>query len=130
NLLVRLADANAAGRQEIFEQLAHTGDGRLEAVFADFNEGSLYVWKGHAVTCKKFESEGDVKVAPLVDPLTREPVLVEGRSARVPAAELKEIAPTRADRTMVRNVTSLLRLSNPNREARLAAVIKSGEGAV
>ena len=64
SLLVKLADADAAA-QLIFEELARTGDPRLETVFADFNEGSLYVWKGRAVTCKKLEDEGDAKVAPL-----------------------------------------------------------------
>src|SRR5438477_12353706 len=34
-LLLKLSDADAGGRKDILEQLARTGDRRLEAVFAD-----------------------------------------------------------------------------------------------
>ena len=70
-LLAKLTDETAGVRKEVLEQLARTGDARLEAVFTDFSEGSLYLWKGQAVSCKKFEEEAGGKFAPLIDPLTR-----------------------------------------------------------
>jgi len=130
DLLAKLSDADAAGRKDIFEKLARTGDQRLEQALNDFNSDSLYLWKGRAVSCAKLETEGDHNVAPLIDPLSRQAVLVDGKPARVPEGEIKEISPNRRDRIAVRDALSLLRLSNPDRDARLAAVIKSGEGAV
>ena len=131
-LLVKLAaaDGDAAGRRAILEQLARTGDQRLEGVFADFNEGSLYLWNGRVVSCKKMEGSGDAQVAPLDDPFTRQPVLQDGKPAIVPAKDVKPISASRRDRTAARDALSLLRLSNPDRDLRLAAVVKSGEGAV
>jgi urea transport system permease protein len=129
-LLLKLENEDAAARKETLEQLAHTGDARLEAVFADLSEGSLYIWKGRAVTCKTMDTEGDKKIAPLIDPLTRDPILIDGKPARVPEEDIKVIAVSRRDRVVIRDVTSLLRLSNPDRTARLAAIIKAGEGAV
>jgi len=43
---------------------------------------------------------------------------------------VKPISASRRDRTAARDALSLLRLSNPDRDLRLAAVVKSGEGAV
>ena len=88
------------------------------------------MWNSRAVTCAKFETDGGAKVAPLLDPFTREPILVGGKPARVPVDDVKLIEINRRDRSVLRDVTSLLRLSTPDPDARLAAVIKSGEGAV
>ena len=49
---------------------------------------------------------------------------------RVPASELKDVTASRRDRLAVRDALSLLQLSNPDRVERLAAVVKSGEGAM
>jgi urea transport system permease protein len=129
-LLVKLATADAADRKAVLQDLAKTGDQRLEAAFADFGEGSLYLWKEQVVTCKKLVDVDGIKAAPLVDPLTRQPLMADGKPVVVPADQLKEVSASRRDRVAIRDAVNLLRLSDVNREARLAAIVKAGENAV
>lgn len=127
DLLVRLAQTEPASRREAFLALAQTGDQRLESTFQQLVEGSLYQWNGHIVECRATETRDGQKLAPLSDPLSHEPLIVDSKRLIVPAAELKDFTITRRDRIFIRDALTFLRLSNPNREDRLAAVIKAGE---
>ncbi|MGN6370022.1 MAG: urea ABC transporter permease subunit UrtB [Phycisphaerae bacterium] len=127
-LLMRVATTEGAERKVALQALARTGDGRLEKTLEAFSEGSLYVWKGRVVECDLFEKDGSGgKVAALVDPVTQEAIVEGGKAVRVGTGELTAVDASRRDRLVVRDVLTVLRLSAPDGEARLAAVIRAGE---
>lgn len=126
-LLVQLARAEPSARRELFIKLAQTGDQRLESIFQQLIDGSLYLWRDQVVACPAIQTRGDQKWAPLSDPVSLQPILADGKPVVVPAAELKEFSASRRDRIFIRDALTYLRLSNPNRDDRLAAVVKAGE---
>jgi urea transport system permease protein len=129
DLLLQMATTEGNDRNAALQALAHTGDQRLEKVFQDFTEGSLYIWNNQVVDCQNFESDNGSKVAPLIDPFTREPIQINSKPARVPVADVKSVDAARRDRLVVRDLLTLLRLSDPSTEGRLAAVLRAGESA-
>ncbi len=130
DLLNELAAAESAQRKVLFQKLAKTGDKRLEAIFQLLQEGSLYQWQGHVVECANFDTRDGQKFAPLADPFTHKPLLMNHEKVVVAASELKEFTVSRRDRIFIRDALTVLRLSNPDRDDRLAAVVKAGEGAI
>ncbi len=96
-------------------------------LFKEFSEGDLYVWKEQVFACADMEKTADgTKIAPLTDPLTGDAIRVDGKAVRVAAEELKAIDVTGRDRLLARDALSLLQLFNPDHDARLNAVVKSG----
>lgn len=127
DLLLKMATSEGAERAKLLTQLAQTGDARLDAALTDFSQGSLYVYQGKLVTEGKVETVDDRKVAPLSDPLTRQPVTAGGAALKVPVAELKEVSISRRERGLVRDAQMLLKLSDPDPAQRENAVVKIGE---
>jgi len=130
-LLVQLGDAKGDDRRKILDDLAHTGDQRLESTFQRLNEGSLYAWNDQVVVVRKLEpvADSDEKRGALLDALTGEPMLDAAKSPLVVGERsLKQIEASRRDRILVRDALVVLRLFNANRAERLAAVIKAGDG--
>jgi urea transport system permease protein len=127
DLLLKAATTEGADRTGALQSLAHTGDTALEKVFNDFTEESLYIWQNKVVSAPDTQTVNGTKVAPLLDPLTRQPILVDGKPAIIPIKELKEVSPSRRDRMLVRDLVTTLRLSDKDPEARLAATIHAGE---
>jgi urea transport system permease protein len=117
--MLRLADDDAAVRRDAIQALGHAGDQRLVSFFQAYEQGSLYLWNGQLVLCERFQ---DGK-APLSDPLTREPLLADGKGMIMDSSELRDVSPGRKERRLVSNVLRLLEdLSSPDSGKRLAAV--------
>ena len=120
-------DDSDARKQALFD-LAKTGDSRLEAFLENYRTGSVYLWNDQIVVCTETEEDDDFnELAPLVHPLTGEPVLGEdGKQAKPDVLDLGDMSPGRAERLAARSALFLLKLSSPNPESRLVAVRKSG----
>lgn len=117
--MLRLADEKATVRLDAIHALVGTGDQRLAKFFQAYQQGSLYLWNGQLVLCERFQKTK----APLSDPLTREPLLADGRRMIVDSSELRDVSPGR----LVSNVIRLLEdLSSPDSGKRLAAVKRFG----
>ncbi len=126
--MLRLADENAAVRRAAITALAKTGDPRVEEFLESYRLGSIYIWKDRAVLCEKtFEDDDFNELAPLSDPLTRRPLMIDGRQVVVPVEDLTEISPTRRERRLAGRAKFLLRLSSPDPEKRLSGAKKSGD---
>ncbi|MBI3836608.1 MAG: urea ABC transporter permease subunit UrtB [Planctomycetia bacterium] len=125
--MLRLADPDADVRVAAIEELAGMRDGRLAGFMRAYQEGSLYLWRGRLVLCRQIVlDKADKKTAPLSDPLTHQPVLIEGAAAVVPSTELREVSPNTRDRKLVSDTILVLELWSVDPEERLAAVQKCG----
>ena len=65
--------------------------------------------------------------APLFDPLSGQPFLVNGRQAKPDLLELEDISPGRKLRKLVNASKFLIRLFSPDYETRISGVKKSGD---
>lgn len=121
--MLQLIDDDADLRRAAVEALVDTKDARLLEFLQSYQRGGLYLHNGKLVLCEKpvLDQEGN-KVAPLSDPLTRQPLMVGGKQAVVALRDLKEVSPSRRERKLVNNAVSLLEFSSPDPEKRLAAV--------
>ena len=125
-ILPRLADD--ATRKQAIDELCHSADMRLVGFFEAYGQGSAYLYNGQVVLGLTTTTLGDEKATPLVNPLTREPLLdADHKPLVVPIKSLKEVSVSRKDRVFVRDAVNLLKLSDPDPQARLSAVIKSGD---
>ena len=108
--------------------LAKTGDPRLEDFFEFYRNSSLYIWNDKIVVCEEtIEDEDFNELAPLITPLDKQPILdITGIQVKPDILELIEVSPSRKHRIEARNALILLTLSSPDNEYRLSAVKKSG----
>jgi urea transport system permease protein len=126
--LLSLGD-DKSDHKAIIQRLGASGDARLAAVLDHYGKGDLAIWHGHAVIVLdtvKLPS-GD-KVSPIGDVLTQ--AASPGAPAEgVPIAQLTAIDAGRRERMWARDAGTLLNLADPDREVRLAAVVKAGDNA-
>ena len=66
-------------------------DGRLSGLLNSYLEGNLYLWDGQPVIGEQAASDANGKRASLLDPLTLQPLLEEGKPVVVPLGEIKEV---------------------------------------
>ena len=126
--LHRLADPDADARKEVLSALASTGDSRVEAFFEAYRIGSVYLLDGKIVLCEETIEDDDLnEFAPLVDPLTRQPLQKGAEPLIVPLEELTPVSPTRSERRLITSATYLLRLYSPDTEMRLSGAKKCGD---
>ncbi len=126
--MLRLAHADPAVRREAVTALARTGDQRLEEFLESYRMGSIYIWKDRPVLCEKTVMDEEMnELAPLSDPLTRRPLMNNGRQVVVPVEELTGISPTRRERRLAGRAKFLLRLSSPDAGMRLSGAKKAGD---
>ncbi|NOZ67898.1 MAG: urea ABC transporter permease subunit UrtB [Deferribacteres bacterium] len=126
--ILRLAHDDPAVRREAVMALAKTGDQRLEDFLESYRMGSIYIWKGRPVLCERTIMDEEMnELAPLSDPLTRRPLMNNGRQVVVPVAELTGISPTRRERRLAGRAKFLLRLSSPDAAMRLSGAKKAGD---
>ncbi|MQG23151.1 MAG: hypothetical protein FI688_06735, partial [SAR202 cluster bacterium] len=104
--------------------LAKTGDPRLEDFFEFYRNSSLYIWNDKIVVCEEtIEDEDFNELAPLITPLDKQPILdITGIQVKPDILELIEVSPSRKHRIEARNALILLTLSSPNNEYRFSAV--------
>ena len=126
--ILRLAHEDPAVRRQAVMALAKTGDQRIEELLESYRMGSIYIWKDRPVLCEEtVADDGMNELAPLSDPLTRRPLMINGRQAVVPVGELTEIIPTRRERRLAARAKFLLRLSSPDAAMRLSGAKKAGD---
>jgi urea ABC transporter permease protein UrtB len=127
-LILQLADEDSAKRAEALKGLVATGDPRLPAFLASYRIDSIYLWKSQLVLCEEFEEDDDLnQMAPLSDPLSRKPLLKDGKQIKVSADDLEEIGPSRRERKKVRNAILQLELWSIDLATQLSAVKKCGD---
>ena len=130
---LKLADENATVRAGALLSLAKTGNIQLEPVFESYRLGSLYVWDNNGtkqvILCEEFKEDDDFnEIAPLSDPLTREPIRgANGKQIEILAEELEEIAPNRDERKLASQAKFFLRLFSPDDKVRLSGAKKCGD---
>jgi urea transport system permease protein len=127
--MAELTDSDAAKRKAAIATLAQSRDGRLVPFLTDFSQGSVIkVDDVLAVGPSTREVDGG-KVVDLLHPLTRAPLERDGKPWSIPEAEAKgkTFGAGRAERKTVADAITLLRLFDPVREQRLAAVQKAGD---
>ena len=108
--------------------LAKTGDPRLEDFFDFYRNSSVYIWNDKIVVCEEtIEDEDFNELAPLINPLDKKPILDNaGNQIKPDILNLIDVSPSRKHRIEARNALILLKLSSPNDKSRLGAVKKSG----
>ena len=114
-------------------ELAKTGDARLEEFFELYRQGSVYNWPkddGSIRIVVNLETEMDDdfnEFAPLVDPLSGKPYLVDGKQAKPDLLDLEDISPGRKIRSLVNSSKFLIRLFSSDYETRISGVKKCGD---
>ena len=80
--------------------LAKTGDPRLEDFFEFYRNSSLYIWNDKIVVCEEtIEDEDFNELAPLITPLDKQPILdTTGIQVKPDILELIEVSPSRKHR--------------------------------
>ena len=131
---MRLGSDDRKVRREAIDQLAHSKDGRLIEFMKAFSGESIYLWKSPSgpqiVRCDTTPTDAKgVKQAPLADPLSGEPLLVEGKQIVVPLKQLDDISPAGPERRTVADAILALELWSPDFEQRLSALQKAGSNA-
>ena len=116
-------------RQQTLSDLAASRDGRLVEFLQYYNQGGVFLWDDRIVVIPEFEKDpGDKEIARLIDPLTLEPLIVDGRPAVVPGSDVKDVGPSgRSERQAVANSIRLLEIWMPDQEKRLAAIQRFGD---
>lgn len=121
-----LKSRNTKQRQAAMQALGKTGDARLAKFFRSYTEGTVYLWtdQDRIVVCDEFVRRGDRSLAPLLDPLTREP-LEDGKEVNPDG--LEELGPATRERRVVANILRFLEdFGSPDKKKRLAAVQRFG----
>ena len=131
--LLKLADQNATVRSDVLLTLAKTGNAKLEPVFESYRLGSLYVWDDNGtariILCEEIKEDEDFnEIAPLSDPLTRQPILgTDGKQLEILLEDLEEISPNRDERKLASQAKFFLRLFSPDAKMRLSGAKKCGD---
>lgn len=132
-LLQSLASSDDEEKADSITKLAKTGDSRLEKFFELYRQGSVYNWPDEGggvriVVNEETEMDDDFnEFAPLLDPLSGEPFLVDGKQAKPDLFDLEDISPGRKLRSLVNSSKFLLRLFSPDLETRSSGVKKCGD---
>jgi len=120
------ADSFAVKKSAI-DKLAHSHDPRMIPFLDKFSKGSVYLWNGKVVVSDETKETAEGKVAVLLDPLTLKPLMNAQSPVTCPLIQLKSVEAGRRERALVRDALVLLRLFNPDRDARLSAATKAGD---
>ena len=123
--MLELASDSYDARKAAVEQITASGDMRMIPFLEEYSRGSVYVWNGRIVVCKETHpGPTGTKLGLLLDPFDLKSI---SGADSIPLSELKAVDAGRKERGLVRDALALLKLSNPDRESRLSAVIKCGD---
>ena len=133
-LLLELVADDDEKRKMVVAKLAKTGDLRLERFFELYRQGSVYNWPdengGNRIVVNEETITGAdliTEFAPLYEPLTGKPLMVNGKQARPDLIDLEDISPNRKIRKLVNASKFLIRLFSPSYDTRISGVKKSGD---
>jgi len=118
---------------ETIMKLAKSGDGRLEDFFELYRQGSVFNWpttegKIRIVVNTETEMDDDFNEwAPLLEPLTGKPYIINGKQAKPDLLDLEDISPGRKLRSLVNSSKFLIRLFSPDYDTRISGVKKCGD---
>ena len=132
-LLKDLASDDEEVKIGAITKLAKTGDQRLESFFELYRQGSVYNWpdengKIRIVVNEETVTDDDFnEFAPLLEPLTGKPFLIDGQQASPDVLDLEDISPGRSLRKFVNASKFLIRLFSTDFETRISGVKKSGD---
>ena len=132
-LLKDLASDDEAAKRDVISKLAKTGDQRLETFFELYRQGSVYNWPDEKGKIRIVVNEETVtdedfnEFAPLLEPLTGKPFMIDGQQASPDVLDLEDISPGRSLRKFVNASKFLIRLFSPDFETRISGVKKSGD---
>jgi len=132
-IIEKLASSDSSIVEEAIINLAKSGDSRLEKFFELYRQGSVYNWPTDSGGIRIVVNEETVmdddfnEFAPLLDPLSGLPVIVDGRQAKPDLLDLEDISPSRKLRSLVNSSKFLLRLFSQDFETRLSGVKKCGD---
>ena len=126
SLLESLAGDDDEVKADAITQLAKSGDLRLEKFFELYRQGSVYNWPDEEGKIRIVVNEETImdddfnEFAPLLEPLSGNPFLVDGEQAKPDLFDLEDISPGRSLRSLVNSSKFLLRLFSEDFEVRLA----------
>ena len=133
SLLQSLAVDDDEVRANVITSLAKSGDPQLERFFELYRQGSVYNWPDESGGVRIVVNEETVmdddfnEFAPLVEPISGKPFLVDGKQAKPDLLDLEDISPGRKIRTLVNSSKFLLRLFSKDQEVRSSGVKKCGD---
>jgi urea transport system permease protein len=125
--LQQLAEKKDAVRQKALHALVQTHDLRLMDVLKFYHDGSLYLWKKQVVYGKDAPRDATGKRIAYFDPLTREPVLQDGKPVMVPEDDAESVDVSRSQREAANNAMQALELFSTDFEQRFSAVRGAGD---
>ncbi len=128
NQLKQLASSVRSERQDALETLGESRDGRLIDFFAAYQQGDAYLYQDRVVLCPEFQQIEGQKMAPLLEPLSRQPLLQpDGSPTLIQSSELKSIGPSGRERRAVADAVRMLEIWAPDLDTRLAAIRRFGD---
>ena len=133
SLLQSLAVDDEEVRVNVITSLAKSGDPQLERFFELYRQGSVYNWPDELGGVRIVVNEETVmdddfnEFAPLFEPISGKPFLVDGKQAKPDLLDLEDISPGRKIRTLVNSSKFLLRLFSKDQEVRSSGVKKCGD---
>ena len=133
SLLQSLAVDDDEVRANVITSLAKSGDPQLERFFELYRQGSVYNWPDESGGVRIVVNEETVmdddfnEFAPLFEPISGKPFLVDGKQAKPDLLDLEDISPGRKIRTLVNSSKFLLRLFSKDQEVRSSGVKKCGD---
>ena len=133
SLLQSLAVDDDEVRANVITSLAKSGDPQLERFFELYRQGSVYNWPDESGSVRIVVNEETVmdddfnEFAPLFEPVSGKPFLVDGKQAKPDLLDLEDISPGRKIRTLVNSSKFLLRLFSKDQEVRSSGVKKCGD---
>jgi len=108
--------------------LAGTGDDRVADILQAYRDESIYVYKDGLYVCEEVIENDDLdEFLPLTHLITREPVMHEGKALVIPIEDAEVLEADRKVRALIRDARYLIRLSSPERTARLSGAKKCGD---
>ncbi|MDA9110469.1 urea ABC transporter permease subunit UrtB [bacterium] len=119
--------------RKAIQELAISGDSKLEVFFEYYRQGSIYNWPTESGEVRIVLNQETImdddfnEFAPLLHPLSQEPLLISGKQAKPDLMELEDISPGRKLRSLVNSSKFLIRLFSPDFDTRLSGVKKCGD---
>ena len=132
-LLKTLAVDDDQLKAETITSLAKSGDPQLERFFELYRQGSVYNWPDQEggvriVVNEETEMDDDFnEFAPLFEPISGKPFLVDGKQAKPDLFDLEDISPGRSLRNLVNSAKFLLRIFSKDQEVRSSGIKKCGD---
>ena len=133
SLLQSLAVDDDEVRAGVITSLAKSGNPKLERFFELYRQGSVYNWPDESGNVRIVVNEETVmdddfnEFAPLFEPISGKPFLVNGKQAKPDLLDLEDISAGRKIRTLVNSSKFLLRLFSKDQEVRSSGVKKCGD---